>query len=175
MTSDQFKQIVRGIVKEEVEKILPTLIPQILSEAFGGSRPAPQPKKESTADFFESLKAATTPQVAKQKAPKKFSSNPLLNEILNETEGGIPPDVTGYGQGMGLPPMQKMGAHPMNVQQAQPLLNETTKAQAQIGAFKDYRALMKTIDKKKKEGFMGGSAAGFSIEGGIPNDFSTID
>ena len=104
-----------------------------------------------------------------------FFDESFLNEILNETEGGIPPDVTGYGQGMGLPPMQKMGNHPMNVQQSQPLLNETTKAQAQIGAFKDYRALMKTIDKKKKEGFMGGSAAGFSIEGGVPNDFSTID
>ena len=56
------------------------------------------------------------------------------------------------------------------------LLNEETKAQAAIGAFKDYRKLMKAVDIKKKQGaFGGGSIGGLSIEGGIPNDFKTLD
>jgi len=35
---------------------------------------------------------------------------------------------------------------------------------------------MKAVDVKKKQGpFGGGSIGGLSIEGGVPNDFSTID
>ena len=54
--------------------------------------------------------------------------------------------------------------------------NEETKAQAELGVFKDYRKLMKAVDVRKKQGpFGGGSIGGLSIEGGVPNDFSTID
>jgi hypothetical protein len=178
MTTDQFKQIVRNIVKEEVENILPTLIPHILREVSNG-KGVSQAKQNKHDDFFEQLKEATNPS-AKTKTPKKFSNNPLLNEILNETEGGVPPDIT-YGQGFGLPPMEKMTSYKMNVKQMNPtnsniILNEETKAQAQIGAFKDYRKLMEKIETKKKSGnILGGSIGGLSIEGGVPTDFSTID
>lgn len=175
MKTEQFKEIVRAIVKEELQKTLPTLVPKIVAEALNSKSAKPQLVEED--DFFAQLqKEISGPSVAAQpKQQRKFSSNPLLNDILNETEGGVPPDVA-YGTQIPRPNF-KQGAQKLNIQQpTPPILNEETKAQAELGVFKDYRKLMKAVDVKKKQGsFGGGSIGGLSIEGGVPNDFSTID
>lgn len=180
MKVDQFKELVRAIVKEEIKKSLPTLVPQIVAEALAGKVKKPQ-IVEDDSDFFEQLKndisgnhiPATAP-----KTQKKYSSNPLLNQVLNETEGGVLPDPE---YTMQVPqPSFKQPAKKLNVIQqtspSAPIINETTKAQAELGVFKDYRKLMKAVDSKKKTGgFGGGAIGGFNVEGGIPRDFSTID
>ena len=180
MTADQFKQLVRAIGQEEIKKTLPTLVPQIVAEALSGKSAKPKLIETSdNEDFFENLKnemAGIPVQAApKPKQPKKFTNNPLLNQVLNETEGGVPQDVS-FGSQIQQPNF-KQGTQPLNIQApASPILNETTKAQAELGVFKDYRKLMKAVDVKKKQGpFGGGSIGGLSIEGGVPSDFSTID
>lgn len=178
MKAEQFKQLIRAIVHEEIKKSLPTLVPQIVAEALAGKSTKPKfVESNYNDDFFESLKneMAGVPVPQKPKQPKKFSSNPLLNQVLNETEGGVPQDVS-FGAQMQRPNF-KAGSQPLNIQApASPLLNEETKAQAELGVFKDYRKLMKAVDVKKKQGpFGGGSIGGLSIEGGVPNDFNTID
>lgn len=182
MKAEQFKQLIRAIVQEEIKKSLPTLVPQIVAEALAGKTVKPKliETNNDNEDFFESLKqemsGTPVPVASKPKQTKKFTNNPLLNQVLNETEGGVPQDVS-YGTQMQRPNFTKQGAQPLNIQpQASPILNEETKAQAEIGAFKDYRKLMKAIDVKKKQGaFSGGSIGGLSIDGGVPTDFNTID
>lgn len=175
MKADQFKQLIRSIVQDELKKLLPTLVPQIVAEALGGK--SVKPRQSTNEDFFENLKNEMSPPPlpTAPKQIKKFSSNPLLNQVLNETQGGVPQDVS-YGSQMQRPNFSKPGAQPLNIQTPLPILNEETKAQAELGVFKDYRKLMKTIDVKKKQGsFGGGAIGGLSIDPGIPNDFSTID
>lgn len=180
MKAEQFKQLVRAIVQEEIKKSLPTLVPQIVAEALAGKSIKPKlVETNENEDFFENLKnemaGSPIPASPKPKQPKKFSSNPLLNQVLNETEGGVPQDAS-FGAQLQRPKF-KAGSQPLNIQtQASPLLNEETKAQAELGVFKDYRKLMKAVDVKKKQGaFGGGSIGGLSIDAGVPNDFSTID
>lgn len=181
MKADQFKQLIRAIVQEEIKKSLPTLVPQIVAEALAGKSVKPKLVETSSEndDFFESLKqemaGTPVPVAPKPKQPKKFTNNPVLNQVLNETEGGVPQDVS-FGAQMQRPNF-KAGSQPLNIQApASPILNEETKAQAELGVFKDYRKLMKAVDVKKKQGpFGGGSIGGLSIDGGVPTDFSTID
>lgn len=179
MKAEKFKQLVRAIVQEEIKKSLPKLVPQIVAEALSGKSVKPKLIETNNEDFFESLKnemaGTPVPAAPKPKQPKKFTNNPLLNQVLNETEGGVPQDVS-FGAQMQRPNF-KAGSQPLNIQTpASPILNEETKAQAELGVFKDYRKLMKAIDVKKKQGaFGGGNIGGISIEAGVPSDFSTID
>jgi len=179
MKAEQFKQLVRAIVQEEIKKSLPTLVPQIVAEALSGKQGKSKLTEDNNDDFFENLKnemgGTPVPIAPKPKQQKKFTSNPLLNQVLNETEGGVPQDVS-FGSQIQQPNF-KQGTLPLNIQSpASPVLNEATKAQAELGVFKDYRKLMKAVDAKKKQGaFGGGSIGGLSIEGGVPNDFTTID
>lgn len=180
MKAEQFKQLVRAIVQEEIKKSLPALVPQIVAEALAGKSAKPKLiESENNDDFFESLKkeitGASVPLAPKPKQPKKFSNNALLNQVLNETQGGVPQDVSFGNQTQR--PNFKAGSQPLNIQTpAAPILNEETKAQVELGVFKDYRKLMKAVDVKKKQGpFGGGNVGGLSIDAGVPNDFRTID
>lgn len=180
MKAEQFKQLIRTIVQEEIKKSLPTLVPQIVAEALSGrsTKPKLMENNSNNDDFFESLKNEITGGIQqpppKPKQPKKFSSNPLLNQVLNDTEGGVPPDVSFESQFQR--PNFKAGSQQLNIQApVPPILNETTKAQAELGVFKDYRKLMKAVDVKKKQGAFGGSIGGLTLDPGIPNDFNPID
>ena len=181
MNAKQFKELIRAVVREELQNTLPQMIAEATQKNIA-------PKKDDNDKFFQELQkevfgyaAEGAPRAAKLKEPKKYTNNPLLNQVLNETEGGVLPDPE-YGM-MNVPqPNFKQPAQKVNIQQpttsspTTPLLNETTKAQAQLGVFKDYRKLMKAVDNKKKQGaFGGGAIGGLSIEGGVPTDFSTID
>lgn len=180
MNTEQFKQLVRAIVQEEIKKTLPDLVPHIVAEALSGkSVKSKLTETDKSDDFFQKLQneKSRSPAIpSKPKQPRKFTNNPLLNQVLNETQGGVPPDAS-YGTQI-QPPNFKQSSFPLNIQQPtqSPILNEETKAQAQIGIFKDYRKLMKAVDNKKKQGaFGGGSVGNLSIEGGAPTDFNTID
>ena len=181
MKPDQFKSIIRAIVKEEVTKLLPVLVPKIMTEAFN-ERIKNVPVINEKNSFFDELSnelagntvsQIPTKPVVKQK--KTYTSNPILNDILNETEGGIPQEQS---YGAPIPNFNKLQAANLNINTPQPqttIINEETKAQAKSGIFKDYRKLMKAVDNKRKQGPFGASMGGLSIDGGIPSDFSTID
>lgn len=184
MNAKQFKELIRAVVREELQNTLPQLISEINTKNAVS-------KKDNNEKFFEDLQKEVfgsqypsvvgEPRAPKAKEPKKYTNNPLLNQVLNETEGGVLPDPE-YGMQQIPQPNFRQQPHKFAVQQpvapaAEPaILNETTKAQAQLGVFKDYRKFMKAVDAKKKQGMFGGGAiGGLSIEGGVPTDFSTID
>ena len=197
MNVDKFKAVIRAIVKEEIQKTLPVLVPKIIAEALNNKQNNSKIISESidNSGFFDELnQQLSSNRVIKKEQPKrKFSNNPILNDVLNETIGGVPQDPT-YAYGAPDPEqLFRQPAQHFNVitptveipQRKEPvvssnpapvLINEQTKAQAQVGIYKDYSQLMKKVDAKKKAGGFGGMAIpGLSIEGGIPNDFSTID
>jgi hypothetical protein len=180
MKPDQFKSIIRAIVKEEVTKLLPVLVPKIMTEAFN-ERIKNVPVIAEKNSFFDKLsndlegnttQHAPIKPVVKQK--KTYTSNTILNDILNETEGGVPQEQS---YGAPIPNFNKLQSANLNINTPQQpaIINEETKAQAKLGVFKDYRKLMKAVDNKKKQGPFGASMGGLSIDDGVPNDFSTID
>lgn len=85
MKKEELVSIIRKIVAEEVARELPNVLVEILASKVGErelvaesyTEPAPRPIR----------KAVTTARV-----PKQFSTNPILNQILNETQGGVPGD-----------------------------------------------------------------------------------
>lgn len=81
MKKEELVSIIRGVVREEVERALPNLLVEILASKVAGQevvteRAVPAPRRQ-------------TPVVKPQ---KQFSSNPILNQVLNETQGGVPGD-----------------------------------------------------------------------------------
>jgi hypothetical protein len=190
MTAQKFKQVIQQIVREEIKKSLPKMVSKILSENTNNT--------ESEDSFFDELKkelSSTTPivqQKQKSREVKKYSNNPVLNQILNETQGGIPketlppninemflkPERQELNIFDATPKKQKM--QPSVVSDPEPtiaptLLTEETKAQAQIGVFKDYRKLMKAMDKKKNSSFGGMGNSMVSMDGNInPSDFNNL-
>ncbi len=131
MTKDLLRQMIREMVKEEVR----VAIPEVLTEIFSSkSEATPQKPKLPTVQQTQS-----TPTVAPKKEFKKYTSNELLNKALNETVGGVPREGDLVASGMTSTP--SIMDH---VDQAPPVV-----AQALT---KDYSALMKAIDKKRRGG-----------------------
>jgi len=84
------KEQLPALIKESVQKE----VKRLLSE---GKQPAP--KKESTG--ISMAKAILddepiTEAIQQNTQPKSFSKNPMINQILNETQGGIPQGDGGY-------------------------------------------------------------------------------
>ena len=92
----------------------------------------------------ESIKETTPKKVV------KYTSNPILNEILNETQGGIPREgemVGLLGNGFG----NLNGSEQINEVKAPDNAPKEVKSVYQA-MNKDYRSLMKAVDKKRNKG-----------------------
>jgi hypothetical protein len=167
MDTDKLLKAIQILIKEELKEQLPALIKEsvkaevkrLLSE---GKQPAS--KKESTGismakailgdgPIQESIAQNVTPQ-------KQFSKNPMINQILNETKGGIPQGDGGFrtmnfGQGdMGsiagrTAVADKMGYGEM-VKGPQPtgLGVNTGVAEIDKALNRDYSELVKRFNKK---------------------------
>jgi hypothetical protein len=145
MKKNELVDIIRTLVKEEVNNALPQLLMEVLAERLS----------ENSAAILEN-RAATTQQSVKSKvevfmeepsapAPvaqpqRMYSKNPLLNQVLNETTGGVPTETT-------------MQSSVDILQQLTPQqLNENKEVAAVANALKkDYRSLLKAMDKKISE------------------------
>jgi len=102
MDTDKLLKAIQILIKEELKEQLPALIKEsvqrevkrLLSE---GKQPAT--KKESTgismakAILEDEPIMEATHQTAQQKT---YSKNPMINQILNETKGGIPQGDGGF-------------------------------------------------------------------------------
>ena len=122
-----------------------TLIREIVREEVGMAI------KQVLTELKQPTQQVSQPQPTRKVVEKKqFSSNPLLNDILNETEGfdsnsgGIENMRASYGQMMNGQPtgdevVSSMGTDPSRVDNA--TKNALTR---------DYSDLMKAIDNKKK-------------------------
>lgn len=143
MKKNELVEIIRTLVKEEVHNALPQLLMEVLAEKM----------TENSSAILESKNTATAPvrkpnfnvqldsPIAKQPAqpPKIFTKNPVLNQILNETVGGVPQEASVPSA------MDTIQTLPKEV------LNENKDVAAVANAMtRDYSQLMKVIDKKAK-------------------------
>ena len=83
MNKEELKQIIRSIVREEVERALPNVLVEILASKVGD--------REMVTEVAQAP-IQRRPVVAAPRPQQKFSSNPILNQVLNDTRGGVPAD-----------------------------------------------------------------------------------
>ena len=80
MKTQELKEIIRSVIKEELQKTLPTLIPNILSEILTGQN------KNVVSEKLETPKVSQKPSENIQPAKKtfkKYTNNDVLNAVLN--------------------------------------------------------------------------------------------
>jgi hypothetical protein len=125
------KAVIRQIVREEVAMAINEVITELKQPTRQVSQPKPKKKiVEKTS----------------------YTSNSVLNDILNETKGGIPSEDGGYEtMGGGVYDSSKM-SEIMNRKGGGDLASSFGVDPNQAPDFltRDYSGLMKAIDKKKK-------------------------
>jgi hypothetical protein len=169
MKPEDFKKLVKIAVQEELKRQLPQLVPQILAEALTG-----KPKSVTRVPSVSAPKTQSAPQIpSKPKEVKKYSNNPLLNQILNETVVKIKPEnspYVGYSErptstytsdfnvteevaeeSVDYSELNELVApsEPV-VADIQPATEEQAKVLSKIN--RDFRSIMKAVDAKKKGG-----------------------
>ena len=153
MKSNELKEIIRSIIKEELDKTLPTLIPKILSEVLSGRQSSAIQSNQP----IVSTKTVVKESVQKPKEIKKYSSNPILNEILNQTVVKIPNEGSMAGMDSTFK-SQAFSGMQMNesVETSQPVAPVTEEQCKVMNVLnRDFRSLMKAVDKKKQTGSVG--------------------
>ena len=153
MKSNELKEIIRAVIREELDKTLPTLIPKVLTEVLSGKQSNVIQSKESTV----TTKTVVKESVQKPKEIKKYSSNPVLNEILNQTVVKIPNEGSMVGLDSSFK-SQAFAGMQMNesVETSQPFVPVTEEQGKVMNVLnRDFRSLMKAVDKKKKNGSIG--------------------
>lgn len=159
MKTQELKEMIRSVVKEELQKSLPTLIPNILSEIL--SNQTKQMVSEKTVSQKIVQNTIPSSQVKQSESPtkktfKKYTNNDVLNAVLNETVGGLPREGAYVGLMGALQSEASNGVHineSVNVQQITPVNEEQSKVLNVIN--RDFRKLMKAVDKKKTSGIGG--------------------
>ena len=150
MKSNELKELIRSVIREELDKTLPTLIPKVLTEVLSG-------KQMSISESTVLTKSVVKETVQKPKDIKKYSSNPVLNEILNQTVVKIPNEGSIAGLDSSFK-SQAFAGMQMNesVETPQPVAPVTEEQGKVMNVLnRDFRSLMKAVDKKKQHGTMG--------------------
>ena len=169
MKTDDLKKIIRGIIQEEIREQLPLLIPQVLAEILNSKS---APTKSVNRPVVN--RAQQVVQSAPKKEVKKYSNNPLLNQVLNETVNKIAPEnsYTGYTERPTMSPvsvnindseqaddsvdygmLNESVSHEPIVANIKPVNEEQAKVLGKLN--RDFRGLMKAVDEKKKQGVSG--------------------
>lgn len=145
MKTNELKELIRSVIREELDKTLPTLIPKVLTEVLTG--------KQTDEPVIEQ-KTVVKESVQKPKEIKKYSSNPVLNEILNQTVVKIPKEDSMVGLDSQFKSQAFSGMQiNESVQQPEPVAPVTEEQGKVMDVLKrDFRSLMKAVDKKKQSG-----------------------
>jgi hypothetical protein len=152
MKIEALKEYIKKTVQQEIRTILKEELKYQLTEILLGNNSNILDPKKDTAVSLSSL-LESEPEPVKQQTPKKvvkYTSNPILNEILNETQGGVPRDgemVGLIGDGFG----GTVGREQINEVKAPENAPKEVKTVYQA-MNKDYRSLMKAVDKKRNKG-----------------------
>lgn len=144
MKKNELVEIIRTLVKEEVHNALPQILMEVLAEkmtenssAILESRKQPEQAITRKPNFNVGLDEPIKKQPAA--APKMFTKNPLLNQVLNETVGGVPVEESAPSA---IDTLQNL---PKEV------LNENKEVAAVANALtRDYSKLLKAVDAKAK-------------------------
>lgn len=152
MKIEALKEYIRKTVQQEIRSILKEELKYQLTEILlGNNSNILESKKEESSSLATLLESESEP--VKQQTPKKivkYTSNPILNEILNQTQGGIPREgemVGLIGDGFG----GTVGREQINEVKVPENASKEVKNVYQAMS-KDYRSLMKAVDKKRNRG-----------------------
>lgn len=116
MKKNELTHIIKEIIAEEIRKQLPAAIAEVF-QSLGGNKSVvnerkipkekiePSPAEDETLSFKQSLRemfsgTKVIPPRPQQQVAKKFTSNPVLNEILNQTRPFSSQERTGASLGM---------------------------------------------------------------------------
>lgn len=151
MNVEQLKDYISKVVRSEVRNVIRQEMGSYLTEIFSGKSPSSNILDESINDTETTIREIAPP------TPKKFvqyTKNKILNDILNETTGGVPQEgglmnMMGMGNfgGGGTELLNEVNSPTVSVPASAP--PQVKKVAAVIN--RDFSALMKRIDKKVAE------------------------
>jgi hypothetical protein len=144
MNKKELLEIIRTVVREEINNSLPQYLMEVLAERIT-AQPVITEQKEPTIPVEPRKKPSVSFEAPIKKAPvqapRTFSSNPIFNQILNETVGGIP-DENSVSVPSAIDTIKNL---PKEV------LAENKDVAAVANAMtRDYSKLMRAIDSKAK-------------------------
>jgi len=155
MKIDILKEFIKKTVQQEVRSVVQSELKLQLAEIF--SKEVIQSKKKSSESDLEQqiLKEldvmnesdVVEEQVKPTKKFVKYTSNPMLNDILNQTTGGVPQEGS---------MVSMMGGYGNSTQEVITETKVPENAPAPVkGVYsainRDYRALLKAVDSKKSK------------------------
>jgi hypothetical protein len=145
MQKKELIKIIQEVVRLEIKKMGPEIVRNALLESLQPNAPAATPKihRPNISNLVvEEAPVYLKEDVVEQKPMKKFSNNPILNQILNETQGGVPQE----GADTGVSVQDLVANTPKEV------LSENVAVQSVANALtRDYRSLLKAVDEKAKK------------------------
>jgi hypothetical protein len=155
MKIEVLKEFIKKTVQQEVRNVIQSEIKLQLAEIF--SKEVGQTKKKSSEPDLEQqilkeLETMEDVQVVEEevKPVKKFvkyTNNPMLNDILNQTTGGVPQEggLVSMMGGLG-------GGSTQVITEAKAPENAPEPVKSVYSAMnRDYRSLMKAVNKKRGE------------------------
>lgn len=146
MKAQQLKGIIRSIVQEEIKKVFKSELQSGLLEIFTNSTIP----NHSIAQPRKSQPSAEKNSSANTKTQVKYTQNDILNQVLNETTGGVPQEGNFVGMvdgGFGTTSADMVSESVIaNVPDDAP---EGVKTIGNI-LNRDYSSLMSAIDNKRK-------------------------
>ena len=155
MKIEVLKEFIKKTVQQEVRNVIQSEIKLQLAEIF--SKEVGQTKKKSADSDLEQqilkeLETMGDVQVVEEevKPVKKFvkyTNNPMLNDILNQTTGGVPQEggLVSMMGGLG-------GGSTQVITEAKAPENAPEPVKSVYSAMnRDYRSLMKAVNKKRGE------------------------
>lgn len=141
MKKREFMEIIGVAVRKELKEFLPTLVNEYVNALSGEFTSETSDPVELARQALKTQKAK--PSVVKKKKAKTevfYSSNEVLNNILNETTGGIPSAASKVLSG------DEKTQVDFNGEEVQV---EELPADVATALTRDYTELMGAIDKKK--------------------------
>lgn len=153
MKIEAFKEYIKKTVQQEVRSVLKEELKQQLAEILLGNNT----KKRQSSDSDQKLSSLMSEEtvvsddVVKQKTKKqvKYTNNLVLNEILNQTTGGVPREGEmvgligdGFGGSTAREQINEVKAPENAPEPVKNVYNAMTR---------DYRSLMKAVDKKRNK------------------------
>ena len=145
MQKKELIKIIQEVVRLEIKKMGPEIVRTALLESLqpNTSSAAPKIHRPNISNLVvEETPVQLKENIVEQKPMKKFSTNPILNQVLNETQGGVPQE----GADTGVSVQDLLANTPKEV------LSENAEVQGVANALtRDYRSLLKAIDEKSKK------------------------
>jgi len=161
MKIEILKEYIRKTVKEEIKSVLKEELRYQLTEIFLSNNSDVKPKNgSSNSNSFIEKSEKKTQTISENggvppKKKIKYTNNPILNDVLNETTGRIPSEGGmaglmggGFDKIGGGDESLLMESESSQTPQAPPDASDAVKTV--FGAMtRDYRSLMKAVDKKQ--------------------------